>query len=156
MTHGATPFTYFRRLRTGKNSRSRFPTSVGKIIRRRPAQKADHRDAKKMAAKGGWRKRDFFPVRRRLRKCRFLQTLSVKIRSCIRHRVRTGKQRFWPTFSITDGEKIHAAPPPRPRKNVYFLSYGRGNTFLHTLSVTDGKNIAFADKIVGRSKDVVI
>ena len=65
----------------------------------------------------------------------FLHTLSVTDGE---------KVRFWHTFSVTDGEKIHATPPPRPRKEtVYFLSYGRGkSSFLHTLSVTDGKNNA--------------
>ena len=42
-----TPLSYFRRARTGKTSSSRLPAFAEKSIRRWPAQKADHRNAKK-------------------------------------------------------------------------------------------------------------
>merc|ERR1711895_49928 len=45
---------------------------------------------------------------------------SVLVNSFFAHPI--GQSPFLHTFSVTGGEKIHATPPPRPRKEtVYFL-----------------------------------
>ena len=100
---------------------------------------------KETAAKRGNRRRDFFPARRRLREARFLQTLSVKVRFCIRYRLRTGKKFVFGTRSrLRTGKKF--TPPRRraPEKKLCIFSVTDGEKvrFLHTLSVTDGKNNA--------------
>ena len=56
---------------------------------------------------------------------------------CTRYRLRAGKISFLAHVLGYGRGKNHATPPPRPRnKTLYFLSYGRGKTFLHTSSVT--------------------
>ena len=131
---GDAPFTYFCRARRNKKSHSQSPASVEKSIRRRPAQIADHRDAKNPVAKHGRRAREFLFLEygrpRRPTKGRFSHTLTRKVRFCTRYRLRTEKKfvfgtrcrlrtgkKFTPTrrrppenklciFSITDGEKV--------------------------------------------------
>ena len=110
------------------------------------AESRPPRREQKLAAKRGWQGRDFFLVRRRLRKCRFLQTLSVKVRFCIRYRLRTGKKFVFGTRSrLRTGKKF--TPPRRraPEKKLCIFSFMDGEKvrFLHTLSVTGGKNNAF-------------
>ena len=77
---GSTHFTYFRRLRRNKKSHSQLSASVEKLIRQRPAQIADHRDAKNSVAKRGRREREFlfldYGRPRWHQKCRFSFTLA--------------------------------------------------------------------------------
>ena len=128
--NGSTPFTYFRWLRKNKKSHERFSASVEKLIRHRPAQIADHRDAKNSVAKRGRRAREFLLLEygrpRRLSKCRFSHTLTRKTRFCTRYRLRAEKIRFLHTFSLTDGKKL-TVPSRHVQgiKTVCFPNYGR-------------------------------
>ena len=130
-TTGDAPFTYFRRARTGKNSSSRFQTSVEKMFRQRSTQRTHDRETKKTAAKLGRRRREFFPrpssapegsfFATPIGENPFLHTLSVtdgkKFVFGTRSRLRTGKnsrshaaaspKRKLCIFPITDGEKHH-------------------------------------------------
>ena len=77
----------------------------------------------------------FFPVRRWLRKGRFLQPLSVKVRFCIRYRLRAGKKFVFGTRSrLRTGKKF--SPPRRrgPEKKLCIFS------------VTDGEKIRFCTR----------
>ena len=143
---GSTPFTYFRRLRRNKKSHSQFPASVERLIRQRPAQIADHRDAKNSVAKRGRRAREFLFLEygrpRRLAKCRFSHTLTRKARFCTRYRLRTEKIRFLHTFSVTDGKKLTVSRRHvRGNKTVYFPNYGRNKKqFFASVIGYGGKN----------------
>ena len=100
------------------------------MIRQRPAQIADHRDAKNSVAKRGRRAREFLFLEygrpRRLAKCRFSHTLTRKTRFCTRYRLRTEKIRFLHTFSVTDGKKFTASRRHvQGIKTVCFPNYGR-------------------------------
>ena len=78
---------------------------------------------------------NFFPVRRWLRKGRFLHTLSVEIRFCIRYRLRTGKKFVFGTRSrLRTGKKF--TPPRRraPEKKLCIFS------------VTDGEKVRFCTR----------
>ena len=110
-----------------------------------PARIADHRDAKKTAAKRNRRAREFFP---RLRTSTSAQEMPILAHV-------NAENSFLHTSSVTDGKNFdfctrsrlrtekNSRPPAATSKEeklcIFPITDGTKNRFWHTLSVTEGK-----------------